>query len=119
MGQPVESGNGEFRCRISYVDSSLVVPVKIQAQSDFAKYMANKNMAMARALSVNESISNFFEAITVRIEQYAEHKRIPFPDVKVPTGGAFISKDNELVIRVGKEDTGVTQNRKLKNFFGL
>jgi hypothetical protein len=114
-----EVGNGDFRCRISYQDTSLIVPVKIMARSDFATYMAGKNIAMARALSINPSIAQFFEAVTMRLEQYAEHKRIPFPELKVLTGGAFISRDNELVIRVGKEDTGVTENRKLKKFFGL
>lgn len=119
MGELFEIGNGEFRCRITYMDTSLILPVKIQIQSSFSKYMAGKNMAMARALSVNASIAGFFEALTSRIEQWAEHKRIPFNEIKVITGGAFISRDNELVIRLGKEDTGVTNHRKLKNLFGL
>ena len=92
---------------------------RIGIRSDFGTYIGNKNSAMAQLLRVNDSVAKFFEKLTMQIESFAFYKRIPFNELKVITNGAFISRDNELVITVGKEDTGVTKNRKLARSLGL
>jgi len=112
--------DGRFQARISYLQNSLFVPTKtIQPRNDFISYLASKNSALVAVLRVNEHVAKLFETLVARIEQYAFHKSIPFNELQVLTNGAFISRDNDLVITVGKEDVHVTESRGLKKFFGI
>jgi hypothetical protein len=97
-----EHGNGEFRARISYAKPKLWLPSRPVAKNDLMDYMANKNIALAQVLYQNPGVSEFFQTLIGKIEQYSAFKSIPFYRLKVITGGAFISRDGELVIRVGK-----------------
>lgn len=103
-----EHGNGEFRSRISFAQVKLWAPSRPTYKNDLMEYMARKNMALAQILALNDGVADFFQVLIGKIEQYATFKSIPFYRLKVITGGAFISRDWELVIRVGKnalEDT--------------
>lgn len=116
----IQENNGRFMSRIVYLQTTLMLPPKrIEGKNDFVTYLNNKNSSMATMLRVNSDVARSFEELTMRIEQYAFHKRIPFNELVVVTNGAFISRDDELVITVGKEDIGVTRTRGFKKHFGF
>lgn len=102
MSSISEVGNGEFRSRISFIHMNLWTPSRPTPKNDLMDYMAAKNISLANLLAQNPHIADFFQTLVGKIEQYAAFKSIPFYRLKVITGGAFISKDWELVIRVGK-----------------
>lgn len=110
-----EQGNGEFRARISFAPASLWTPSRPMYKSDLMEYMAAKNNSLAQVLALNDGLADFFQVLIGKIEQYAEHKSIPFYRLKVLTGGAFISRDNELVIRVGRNALGDTEANLFRN----
>ena len=97
-----EQGNGEFRARISFARNKLWTPSRPTYKNDLMEYMVRKNNSLAQVLALNDGVADFFQVLIGKIEQYATFKSIPFYRLKVITGGAFISKDWELVIRVGK-----------------
>lgn len=96
-------GNGQFMCRIKYF-GGLVFPCGIGVKGSLEDYMANKGIQLAKVLAQNYSISRFFEALVTRLVEYAKTKGVPFSDLWVYNDGAFISRDDELVIRVGHGD---------------
>lgn len=98
-----EHGNGEFRARISFAQNQLWTPSRPNYKNDLMEYMAAKNNSLAQILALNDGVADFFQVLIGKIEQYATFKSIPFYRLKVVSGGAFISKDWELVIRVGKD----------------
>ena len=110
-----EHGNGEFRARISFAPVSLRTPSRPTPKNDLMDYMASKNIALASVLAYNTDVADFFQTLVGKIEQYAAFKSIPFYRLKVLTGGAFISKDNELVIRVGKNALSDTEANIFRN----
>lgn len=98
-----EKNYGEFVSQIEIVRNPLILPPRIIGHNDLKDYMAAKNIALAKVLSTNKTISDFFQELIERIDVYAEWKRIPFSKLKVIEQGAFISANHLLVIRVGKE----------------
>lgn len=111
LGPVSEIGNGEFRCNLYFLPLSLTVPVSLHPRSDLTDYMASKQISLARLLTVNPQIADRFQELIEQIDRWATHKGVTFAMLKVLTGGAFISKNLEMVIRVGREDTTVARHR--------
>jgi hypothetical protein len=111
LGPVSEYGNGEFRMSLFYLTTTLVTPISVTRKSALRDYMFAKQISLARVLSVNPQIADRFQELIEQIDRWATHKRIPFCDLKVITGGAFISRDLDVVIRVAKEDTTVARHR--------
>lgn len=110
---PQGNEQGVFTARIIPHSTTLTVPSRIIIKNDLGDYMASKNIALSKALQSKE-VADFFQMLIQRIEQFAEHKHIPFPDLKVVQGSAFISNDHEFHLQVGKESfVG-----KIKRFIG-
>ncbi len=93
-------GNGQFMCRVKYF-GGLVFPCGIGEKGSFEDYMANKGIQLAKVLAQNYSVSRFFESLCLKLDDYAKTKGVNFSDLWVYNDGAFISRDDELVIKVG------------------
>ena len=104
MGQLHASGQGQFTSRISFNHAALILPVSIEGKGSFEDYLANKGVQLAKVLAMNQSMGAFFEALTERLVAYAKTKGAAFSDLWVYNDGAFISNDDELVVRVGHGD---------------
>lgn len=98
-----EQSNGDLivRSRLTFHDVAITNNAIFQPQSDFAKYARAKARSMALTLETNPKMAFFFEALTLRLEQYTAHKGIAFAALKVKQ--AIISTSDILVLKVGKE----------------
>lgn len=101
MGALRTTGDGTFMSRIDYNYRGLMVPPGLGEKGTFEDYLAHKGVELAKVLALNNSMSVLFESLVGRIEQYASQKSVDFKDLWVYHEGAFISKDDELVIKVG------------------
>lgn len=101
MGELQSYGDGEFRSHVTYLSGGLWTPVlDIPAKTEFMEYLAWKGIALAKVLEMNVSVAALFEKLTSRLEQWAAFRGIPFKELRVHEDGAFLSQDNDLVIRV-------------------
>lgn len=100
MGEVMPYGDGEFRSRITFKQSALWTPVTLGHKNDFMDYLAAKGIALAKVLGSNASVAALFQGLAERLESWAAFRGIPFKELRVHEDGAFISNDNELVIRV-------------------
>ena len=100
---PIVVAGNEFRSRIEIVGNPLVLPPRLVIHNDLRDYMASKNIALSRVLALNKHVADFFQELLERLVSYSEFNHIDFKDLKVVQGCAFISKDHEIVIKVGKE----------------
>ena len=94
-------GDGMFTSRIYFNHTGLSLPVGIESKGSLEDYLANKGIQLAKVLAMNHSIGILFEALTERLVAYAKTKGVTFSDLWVYNEGAFISNDDELVIKVG------------------
>ena len=101
MGTLRSTGDGTFTSRISFNHSGLIIPVGIEPKGSLEDYLANKGVQLAKVLAVNPSMGGLFEALAEKLVSYAKTKGATFSDLWVYNEGAFISKDDELVIKVG------------------
>jgi hypothetical protein len=100
---PISENNGVFTSTIITLDEELLVPPTFFGRNNLGDYMASKNIALAAVLKKNRHVRDFFQSLVEQIEHYATFKRIPFSDLKVVQGSAFISKqNNEFHIKLDK-----------------
>ena len=100
---PVGCSDNEFTSRITVVDRPLITPPQLVMHNDLRDYMAAKNIALAKVLTLNKHIADFFQELVSRISAYADFKGIPFKDLRVVQGSAIISKDNVFAMKVGRD----------------
>lgn len=100
---PIQIVGNEFRSRIEIVANPMALPPQLVMHNDLRDYMAAKNIALARVLTLNKHIADFFQDLVERIVAYSDFHHIPFKDLKVIQGSAIISQDNEFSIKVGRE----------------
>lgn len=101
MGTLRSTGDGTFTSRISFNHLGLTIPVGIEPKGSLEDYLANKGVQLAKVLAMNPSMGVLFEALTAKIVDYAKTKGVNFSEVWVYNEGAFISRDDELVVKVG------------------
>lgn len=104
MGTLRSTGDGTFTSRIVFNHTGLILPVGIEPKGSLEDYLANKGVQLAKVLAMNPSMGILFEALTAKLVDYAKTKGVTFSDLWVYNEGAFISRDDELVIRVGHGD---------------
>ena len=104
---PLQVTDNEFRSRISIIENPIIKPPQLAVRNDLRDYMASKNISLAKVLLLNRHVADFFQELVSRMVNYCDFRHIQFKDLKIITGGAFISKDGELVIRVGKDNTNL------------
>ena len=100
---PIQVIDNEFRSRVEVVGTPLSLPPQLVMHNDLRDYMTAKNIALARVLTLNKPIADFFQELVMRLVAYADFHHIAFKDLRVVQGSAFISKDNKFVIKVGRE----------------
>ena len=93
-------GEGVFTSAIDYGYRGFQVPAGFGEKGTFEEYLAHKGVQLAKVLAVNHSVSRFFESLVSRLEMYALDKGIDFSELWVMEDGAFISKDDVLVLKV-------------------
>lgn len=101
MGTLRATGKGVFTSRISFSHDALWIPAGIGQKGSLEDYLANKGVQLAKVLAMNHSMGVLFEALTEKLVEYAKTNGAPFSDIWVHNEGAFVSKDDELVIKVG------------------
>lgn len=101
MGPLRSTGDGQFMSRVSYNYSPMILPVGVAPKGSLEDYLADKGIQLAKVLAMNHSVGTLFEALTEKIVNYAKTKGVQFSDVWVYNEGAFISKDDEMVVKVG------------------
>lgn len=100
---PIMVEDNEFRSRIIVIQNPLARPPRLVMHNDLRDYMVAKNIALAKVLTLNKDIADFFQELVSRLVAYSDFKNIPFKELRVIQGGAFITKDHEFVLRVGRE----------------
>lgn len=93
-------GDGMFGARIDYFYRGLQVPAGFGEKGTFEEYLAAKGVQLAKVLALNHSVSRFFESLVEAVDRHAMDKGVRFSELHVMEDGAFISKDDELVIKV-------------------
>jgi hypothetical protein len=93
--------NGEITARIWFRSLSIPSVGIWGAKEDFRKYATQYSRQLYKALDKNPRISPFFEQVVEILSKYGERKGLEFKDVAMKK--AIITKDDILVIKLGKE----------------
>jgi hypothetical protein len=101
MGELRASGGGQFTSRITFNYRPLTIPIGIEPKGSLEDYLANKGIQLAKVLAMNPSVGRLFESLTSKLVEYAKTKGVNFSELWVYNEGAFISRDDEMVIKVG------------------
>lgn len=72
---------------------------------DLQKYCASKSAHLAKVFDKNQGVKIFFSKLISEIENFCDHKRIAWKDLKVEK--AFITPENTLVLKFSKEHVGL------------